>query len=115
MLLPAQYALFDEHLPYRRVQDALAGYLNQLTGVVGRPASQATQSEGGAYQQREAAQFVDGGEDLLDRVAGDRLAHRQVDLLADLLEQVAVLGLVDRGEVATDELDAQFVERAVVG
>ena len=39
VLLPAQYALFDEHLTDRRVQDALAGYLDQFTGVVGRPAA----------------------------------------------------------------------------
>ena len=58
--------------------------------------------------------MVYGLQHLLYRVAGYRLAHRQVDLLADLLEQVTVLSLLDGREVAADEFDAQFVERAVM-
>ena len=45
VLLPAQYALLDQHLPYRGVQDALTGYLDQFTGVVRGASTQSAEGE----------------------------------------------------------------------
>src|SRR5438034_1227108 len=44
-----------------------------------------------------------------------RAREREADALHRLLEELAVLGLPDRGELGADQLDAEALERAVLG
>ena len=115
VLLPSYDALLDEHLTDCGVKDALAGNLHQLPRVECGATAQSTKCEGRPDEQREAVVLLRGDDDLVDGFAGNRPADREVDLLAGSLELVSVLRLVYRSEVAANELDAKFVQSAVVG
>ena len=115
VLLPSHDALLDEHLTDCGVKDALAGNLHQLPRVECGATAQSTKCEGRPDEQREAVELLRGDDDLVDGFAGNRPADREVDLLAGSLELVSVLRLVYRSEVAANELDAKFVQSAVVG
>ena len=78
------------------MQDSLACYLDEFARVVSSPSAQATQGKCRPNKKGESPEFVDRIEDLIDRVASNRLAYWQIDLLADLLEQVSVFGLIYR-------------------
>ncbi len=117
VLLPAEDGLLQEHLGGRGERQALAGDAAQLVLVVGEAGAGAAHGEGGADDDRVAAEGVDPGDDLVHGVADDRagglaVADLGVDGLDHALEQLAVLALVDRLDVGADQLDAVLLQRA---
>ena len=112
--LPADHRLLDQHGPERRHLQAPAHGFVQLVGVVGDRAAGAAERERGADDRRIAG----GAHDVLGlvrraRVAGAR--QREADGLDGALEELAVLRLADGGDLGADQLDAEALERAVVG
>ena len=115
VFLPAEDAHFNQNLADSRMQNPLTRNLHQLPHVMRRASAQTPQSVGRTDEQREASERLGCCDYSLDRIAGQRLADRKVNLFADLLEEVAVFCLVDRYEIAANELDSQFIEGAVMG
>ena len=113
-LLVALDALLDEHLVHRRERQGVAHQLAKLRLVVGKAAARAAQREGRAQHHRIAdlRGDIDG---LLHRVGNLRRKHRLAQRLAELLEQLAVLGLFDRLERRPEDLHLALLENALLG
>ena len=84
---------------------SLPSYL-ELVHVVRDPASSPSQSERRPDDQRELPDHCVDRERLLHRGGRARGGSVEADVLHSVLEELAVLGLVDRGELGADELDA---------
>ena len=110
-LLPACDALLDEGRVYGAGVESVCDGAAEFGVVAGRGPSLAAQGEAGADDE--------GVTDLLGQLLGfreasDRAARRdlQADTLHRLGEQLAVLGLTDRGYRGAEELHVQLVEDA---
>ena len=113
LLIPLD-ALFDEHLMHRREDQRVAHQLLQLLAVVGEAAARTAQREGRTQHHRIADPL--GGGDALLHVVGDmRRQHRFAQPLAQLLEQLAVFGLLDALERRTQNLDLALLQHALLG
>ena len=113
-LLVALDALLDEHLVYGRERQCVAHQLAQLLLVVGESAARTAQREGRAQHHR-IADLRGDLHGLLDRVRHLRRKHRLTQRLAQLLEELAVLGLLDRLERRAEDLDLALPEDALLG
>ena len=114
-LLPTEQGLLDQDLIHRAGIQATQADRPEFLGVVGDAATAAAQRERRPDDARVAADllphrlgFIQGGGD-----AGR--AHGNADALHRLLEQVAVLRLLDRLQVGADQLHAELLQRAVLG
>ena len=96
-----------------RVAQAGAGDAAEVALVVGEAGAEAAHREGRAHDERVAELFR-GGEAVVHRVgdAGCRDIRSRVQ--HELLEDLAVLALVDRLEARADQLDVVLLEDAVV-
>ena len=112
-LLPAEDALFDQHLADQRGGEATGDHFTQLLDIVDDAAAGAAHGVGGAEDHR-IAEF---GGDLLrlfDRVARFGFRHGDAEHIHGLLEFDAVFAALDRVEVDADDLDVVLVEDAGV-
>src|SRR5204863_224473 len=112
-LLPADHRLLDEHGRDGRRLEPPADRLVELVRIVGDRAARAAERERGPDDRREA----DPADDRARLVEGPRVARArqgQADALHRFLEELAVLGFLDRGELGADQLDAEALERAVL-
>ena len=111
--LPADHGLVDLHLRDHARGEAAGHDVAVFLEVVGDAAARAAQREGGADDRGEA----DFLEELLgvgEGVDGLGFGEGESDLLADVLEDLAVFGAMDDLAVGADHLDAEFLQRAVV-
>ena len=104
--LPAQQRLLDENLVGQRRGDAGGDDLLKLVHVVRDATAGAAQRERGPDDQGELADHLVDRQGLLHRRRRPRGGGVEPDVLHGVLEELAVLGLVDRGELGADELDA---------
>ena len=117
VFLPAEHRLLDQHLAARALLQAPGDLAVELLGVPGDGRARAAQRERRPQDHRVADAGL-GRHLRLDRprlfqgvgVAGER--HVEADLLHRLLEQLAVLGLLDRRDLRADQLDAVGGEHA---
>ena len=113
-LLVALDALLDEHLVHGREEERIAHDLAELRLVVGEAAARAAQREGRAQHHR-IADALRGREALLHRVGDLRGQHRLAERLAQLLEQLAVLGPLDAVERRAEDLHLALLQDALAG
>ena len=113
-LLPAEDRLLQEHLGGRRVVQAVAADAAQVLLVIGHAGAETAHGEAGTHHHR-VPELLRARQQVIDRVADLRARRFAADALHDLLEQLAVLGLVDRVQARTDHLDAELLEGAVLG
>ena len=113
-LLPADDRLLHQDLAGRRGVDAGDGHGLVLFAVVGDAAAGAAEGEGGADDRREA-DVLDDVHRLLVVVGQAAARHGEADAFHRLLEQGAVLGLLDGRELGADQLDAVLLQGAVLG
>ncbi|MFW3616658.1 hypothetical protein [Billgrantia antri] len=113
VLLPAQQRLVDQQLVVVGELEAAGADLLELLLVVGHATAGAAHGVGGTNDHREAQRFLDAP-GLLHGVGDLGLGALQADALHGLIEQVAVLGLVDGVGVGTDHLHAVLLEYAVL-
>ena len=113
VLLPAEDALFEQHLGRGAVLQALADDPAEVPLVVGQAGAEAAHGEGGPDDHR-VAEVIGRGECLVhgvDDVAAGRLGAAALD---DALELLAVLAQLDRGDVGADQLDVVLLQDAVL-
>ena len=113
-LLIALDALLDEHLVHGRERKGVAHHLAQFGLVVGETAARAAQREGRAQHHR-IADLLGHRHGLLDRHGDVRRKHRLAQRLAQLLEQLAVLGALDRLERRAQNFDLALFQNALLG
>ena len=113
-LLVALDALLDEHLVHRRERQTVAHHLAQLRLIVGKAAARAAQRERRSQHHR----ITDPRRNrraLLDRRGDLRRKHRLAQRLAQLLEEFAVLGPLDRIERRAQNLHLALLQNALLG
>ncbi len=109
--LPARDALLDEDLLVQALQQAGRGDVDELLAVVGDAAAGAAQGEAGADDHREVQQARDLHR-RLETVGDEAGRHGHVDAFHRLLEQLAVLGELDRLEARAQQAHAVFLRDA---
>ena len=97
-----------------REEECVAHHLAQLLLVVGEAAARAAQREGGTQHHR-IADLRGDPDGLVDRRGHLGGKHRLAQLLAQLLEQLAVLGALDRLERRAQNLDLALLQNALLG
>ena len=113
--LPAQQRLLDQDLAHRAGVEAAEADGSKFLRVVGDATAGAPQGEGGANDAGVAADLVAHRLGLLQAGGDAGGAHGHADALHGLLEQVAVLRLLDRRQVGADQLHAVALQGAVLG
>ena len=113
-LLVTLDAFFDEHLMHGRNGECVAHQLAQLGFVVGEAAARAAQREGRTQHHRITDPVSHLGR-LFDRHGDLRLDDRLAQRFAQLLEQLAVLGTLDRLERGAQNLDLALLENPLLG
>ena len=113
-LLPAGDALFNEDLVDGRQAQTVRGNLVQLFAVLADAAAGAAHREGGADDDGIADDIgkIQRIVQILDHLGGD---DGLVQLFHRVLEQLAVLGTVDRVRFAGQQADAAAVEETAAG
>ena len=106
VLLPPKQRLLDQHLVRQGSRDTGRDDLLELVHVVGDATSGTPQSESRPDDQRKFADHLVDCKGLFHRGRGPGGGGVEPDVLHSVLEELAVLGLVDRGELGADELDA---------
>ena len=114
VFLPAEQAFLDEHLVRRGNFEAAGRDLLEFIAVVGDAAAGAAEREAGADDERESTDEVGRLARLVHGVHGHRLRDIEADPEHALLEEFAVLALLDRVGLGPDHLDAVFFENARV-
>ena len=106
-LVPAAHRFLDEHLRDRRLREAALDLPLQLLVRLGEAAAVAAERERRPHDcgQRDADEVVDRRDD-------PRRRHLQAARLDRLLEELAVLGALDRVDVRADQLDAELLEHS---
>ena len=113
VLLPPEDRLLEQHLGGRALVQAVADHAHELLAGVREAGSETAHREARADHERvaevlrERDGLVDGVGDVAAGDVGSGIQHQ-------LLEDLAVLALVDRLEVRADELDAVLLEHAVL-
>ena len=97
--LPPQNGLFNQDLRNSRITKAELRDFNEFAHVSSRSTAQTAQSERRSNQDGPAANEFCSSDDLVDGVAGHRLADGEVDGFADLIEQFTVFCFVDGVQV----------------
>ena len=113
-LLVALDALLDEHLVHRRERQSVAHHLAQLRLVVGKAAARTAQREG-RTQHHRVADPCGNLHALLDRRGNLRRKHRLAQRLAQFLEELAVLGPLDRVERRAQDLHLALLQDPLLG
>ena len=106
--------LLDQHLMHGREEQGVTHHLAQLLLVVHETATRTTERKGGTEYYRIADLGGDGST-LINRRSHVRRQHRLTELLAELLEQLAVLGTLDRRETRTQDLDLALIQDTLLG
>ncbi len=109
-LVPAAHGLLDEHLADRALAQADLDLAVELLGRVREAAAVAAERERRSHDtgRREPGQLPEVGDDRGGRDA-------EAAALDRLLEELAVLGPVDRVEPGADQVDAELVEDPRLG
>src|SRR5439155_10806547 len=104
-LVPTTHRLLDEHLADRRLRETAFDLSAELLARVGEAAAVTAERERRPNDRREsdARQIVDAGDDARGR-------HLQPDRFHRELEELAILGALDRVDLRADQLDAELVE-----
>ena len=110
-LFPAHERSFDEDLADRRRADAALRDRPQRVAVVREAATCAAERERGTDDEREADPLGEHGR-VVDIARGDRLRYGLADRDEQLLECLAVLGLLDRAQRRSEEAHAVALEDA---
>jgi len=111
-LLVALDALLDEHLLDGREPERVFHQRAELVLAVGEAAAGAAERERRAQHDRIADLFRRLNA-LVDRVCDQGRQHRLPELLAELLEQLAVLGALDRARRRAEQLDLALAQHAL--
>ena len=106
VFLPAEERFLDEDFGDGRELDAALGDLLELLAVVGDAAAGAAEREGGADDEREAADLLGDGAGFLHVVGGAADRHVEADGEHQVLEDLAVFALLDGLGLGADHLDA---------
>src|SRR5262249_1911273 len=114
VLLPAEHALLDQALVARRLAQRPRDPLVELLAAPGDRGAGAAEREARADDRRDAG-IADDAARVLERACVARARELEADALHRLAEAIAVLRLVDRLELRTDELDTVPLERAGAG
>ncbi len=114
VLLPTDNRLLHQNLVRGRGVDPPHGHLLILFHVVSDAAAGAPQGEGGADDGRETHR-LDHFHGLGVVVGQARAGDRQADLFHCLLEEGAVLGLLDGRKLGADELHPELLQSPVLG
>jgi len=114
VLFPAHDALFNEHFADGGELKPLRNDARELFGVRCRAAARATQGERGAQDNGVADRRRDL-ERLIDRVGVIAARGLYADLGHGLVEELAVLALLDGGKIAADQLHVVLIEYARFG
>lgn len=85
--------------------NTLLDNLLELVNVVGNATTSTTTGEGRADNQGVATNLASNSQSLLHAVGSARLGHLQANALHRLLEQLAVLGTVNGGQLGTNQLN----------
>ncbi len=112
VFLPAEERFLDQDLADGREVEAALHDLLEFLPVVADAAAGAAHGEGGADDEREGADPGGHLAGLVEGVGGAGEGHVEADLLHRLLEELAVLALLDRVGVGADHLHAVAGERA---
>ena len=99
---------------HRRKDQRVAHQLLQLLAVVGETASRTAQREG-RTQHHRITDLFGRGDALLHIVRDLRRQHRFTQPLAQLLEQFAILSLLDALERGAQNLDLTLLQHALLG
>jgi len=110
VFLPAEEALFDEHLVNGRKVQAVGHNGLKFFLVIRDAAALAAQSKGGADDKRIGTDQLGRGTGLIHRVHGAGLRTVEADLDHGLLEQLAILALGNRLRLGADHFHAVFRE-----
>ena len=108
-LVPAAHGLLDEHLPDRRLPEPALDLVRERGAILGEPTSVAAEREGGPHHGGglEVVELVEARDDGRGRNLEAARLHR-------LAKQLAVLRAPDHVDGRADQLDAEFVEHAVL-
>ena len=106
-LVPAAHRLLDQHLADRRLGEAALDLRAELLRRVGEAAAVAAERERRPddRRQRDPDQIVARRDDA-------RRRHSQAAAFDGRLEELAILGTLDRVDLRADQLDAELVEDA---
>ena len=112
VFLPAEQRFFDEDFVDGRKFDAALGDFFKFLAVVGDAAAGAAEREGGADDEREAADLFGDGAGFVHVVRGAGDGHVEADLEHQVLEDLAVFARSMASAFGADHFDAVFFERA---
>lgn len=110
LLIPLD-ALLDQHLMHRGEGKRIAHHLAQLRLVVGEAAARTAQRKG-RTQHDGVTDPLRRLDRLVDIVSNQRRQHRLAQRLTKLLEEFAVLGLLDALERSTQNLHLTLLKHA---
>ena len=113
-LLPAEERSLDEDLADRRRGDAARDALAQRDFVMGHAPARATERERGTDDER-VTDLAGERDRVVDRRDRPRLRDRLADRKEKLLERLAVLGVLDRGERRAEKPHAVALEHPGLG
>ena len=113
-LLIALDALLDQYLMNGREEQGVAHHLTQLLLIVDKATTRTTERKGGTQYDRIADLGSDGCT-FVDRRCHLRRQHRLTQRLAQLLEELAVLGALDRREARTQNLHLALLQDTLFG
>ena len=106
--------LLDQHLVHGREEQGVTHHLSQLLLVIHETATRTTERKGRTKHNGIADLGSDGGT-LVNGRSHIRRQHRLAELLAEVLEQLAVLGTLDRREARTQNLDLALLQDTLLG
>ena len=113
-LLVALDALLDQHLMDRGERKGVFHHRRQLIVIAGKAATGAAKRKRGPQDDR-VTDLMRGGNGFLHGVGDVGRDDRLADALAELLEQLAVLGCLDALGVGAQQLDAALLQHALLG
>ncbi len=113
VFLPAEDALFEQHLAGGAVLQALADDPAEVGFVVGEAGAEAAHGEGGPHDHRVAEVFS-GGEGLVNGVDDVAAGRLRTAAFHDALELFAVFAEFDRRDVRADQFHVVLFQHAVL-
>ena len=111
ILFPALDGFFHQHLVSRRKLNALAHDGDELFLGMRDAAAGAAKRKAGAQDAR-VPHALDNGKGVFHRVGIAGARHLESNLGHGFIKELAILAALDGGQVATDHLDATFVENS---
>ncbi len=114
VFLPADDGFLDQDLVDRAHREALAGGELELRRVLGDPSARAAERERRPDDERIGADLGRDAHRLVERVGRRARGHVEADALHGVLEELAVLGLLNHLAARADHLDAVLLQHARV-